>query len=217
MEPAIARETSEKQQNRGVWFTFDDGPNPNYTMNLLNCLDIYNVKATFFVCGEFLQQYPRITKLAFDRGHEIGNHTWDHPDLKLLSLSKIIDQLKFTSDLIQSITGVKPVHFRAPYSSYDERVIQMANILGLKMLGWTRAGMDWEQKLPECIAQNVLKDRIQEDDIIVLHDGSADVLNHRNKNINQVFYTNRYNTIHATSLIIEKLQERNMVIYNPKI
>jgi len=211
MEQVIAGKTSVAAKMRGVWFTFDDGPSPEYTPALLSYLDGYGVKATFFVCGKFAEQYPEIVRLTFTKGHEIGNHTWDHPDLKLSEEPEIIDQLERTNVLIESITGMRPRHFRAPYSSYNKQVIQLAKAVGLDMVGWTRMWMDWEDRAPKNIAECVLEKGISENDIIVLHDGCADILN----SFDRILYTKRWSTVSATPLIIDKLNANGIIVHNP--
>src|SRR5438067_3702036 len=83
---------------REIALTFDDGPDPSYTPQVLDVLQQYGVKATFFCLGHRVVAYPHIIKQVYEAGHVIGSHTWAHPDLALLSPSDILSQLKRTSE-----------------------------------------------------------------------------------------------------------------------
>jgi peptidoglycan-N-acetylglucosamine deacetylase len=195
----------------GVWLTFDDGPNPPITDALLNVLEEYNAKATFFVCGGYVKRHPVVVMNAFSQGHEIGNHTMSHQYLTLLSNNEIEKQLLLTSKMIRDVTGKDPVHFRAPYSKYNDRVIDVASNLGLKMVGWTKMGMDWEKRTATEISELVLSHGLSEKDIIVLHDGCADILANPDNN----YYTGREETVIATIYILNNIRSTGLKIFEP--
>src|SRR4051794_910680 len=100
-----------------VALTFDDGPHTTLTPKLLDLLAARHIKATFFVLGECVEQNPQILQRAAKEGHEIANHSWSHPQLNRLSDEAARSQLKRTDDLIRSLIGVRPTHFRPPYGA----------------------------------------------------------------------------------------------------
>src|SRR6185312_17561707 len=97
-----------------VALTFDDGPDPKVTMQILETLEKYNAKATFFMLGSRVEYYPEIAKHIADAGHELGNHTWNHPDLTKASVEKIRDEINRTSSIIENVTGMQSTVFRPP-------------------------------------------------------------------------------------------------------
>src|SRR5947209_6063712 len=98
-----------------IALTFDDGPDPQYTPQILDILEQYRVRASFFCIGHQVASYPHIVKQEFAVGHVIGNHTWTHPDLALLSATDILSQIDRTSNALQEVIGVRPIFFRPPY------------------------------------------------------------------------------------------------------
>lgn len=124
-----------------VALTFDDGPSV-YTATLLDTLDKYNVPATFFVLGRSSQIQPdTITRIVAD-GHELGNHTWDHKDLRTLSDADIDAQLQRTDDLIESIVGVRPQYLRPPYGAINNVVRSYVDV---PIVLWTVDPEDWKR------------------------------------------------------------------------
>ena len=157
--------------------TFDDGPNPAWTPQLLDILGKYGVKATFFLVGRFAEQEPALTRHIAESGHLIGNHSWSHPSLALVSLQRVREELQRTSDTLAQITG-KPVQFfRPPFGSRRPDVLRTARALGMTPVLWNAMTSDWEERSPDRIAARlVLKveanQRRGRASNIVLHDGS---------------------------------------------
>lgn len=102
---------------RVVAITFDDGPNPVYTPQVLEIFSEAKGKATFFMIGEQMRNHPDVVKQVCDQGHEIGNHTFTHPKLSELSLEDCLKEIEETEKLIEEMAGRKPVVFRPPYLS----------------------------------------------------------------------------------------------------
>ncbi|MGH2498364.1 MAG: polysaccharide deacetylase family protein [Ktedonobacteraceae bacterium] len=155
-----------------IALTFDDGPNPVYTRQILSVLNEYNVKATFFDVGYLVKDYPDIVRQEFLQGNTIGNHSWSHPDLTRFSVAGIISQLVSTSDAIQSVTGTRPVLFRPPYGSFNATVIAQATQLNLTAILWNDESRDWATPGVNVIVSRILN-LAHNGSIILLHDGGG--------------------------------------------
>lgn len=122
--------------------TFDDGPSLN-TPSLLKMLADYKIKATFFLLGRNVKYYPGIVRQIEAEGHEIGNHTWSHPNLRVLSFARQQEELVATDELLRSM-GITPLYMRPPYGNFDERTIQIANEMGIDIILWSLDSHDWK-------------------------------------------------------------------------
>ena len=157
--------------------TFDDGPNPDCTPQLLDLLDQHGVKATFFLIGKYAVAERILAKYVASRGHLIGNHTWSHPNLSLTAPKKVREELRNTSDAIEQITA-KPVrYFRPPFGARRPDVLRAARDLGLTPVLWNAMTNDWSEPAADRIAASLSAkikalDRSGSAANIVLHDGS---------------------------------------------
>jgi len=176
-------------QKPEVALTFDDGPNPNYTPQVLATLEQYHVKATFFCVGRLVAQYPDLVKAEYADGHVIGNHSWSHPNLGLLSSNEVATQLRQTSDIIQQTLGVRPTFFRPPYGVFNTTVLTQANLMGLTTIIWNDEARDWLRPGIDVISSRILG-LAGNGAIILLHDGGG----------------NRYQTVKALPTIITTLR-----------
>ena len=149
-----------------VALTFDDGPHPINTPNILDTLEKYNAKATFYVIGQRVQLYPDVVKAAYDAGHEIGVHTWSHPLLTKLSATEIMNEIYQTSDAIASITGDYPKTLRPPYGAYNQLV---KDSVMFPIINWSVDTLDWKTKNVRSIVETV-KAKTQNGSIILMHD-----------------------------------------------
>lgn len=172
-----------------IALTFDDGPSPQNTQAILDVLRRYQVKATFFMLGTWVEKYPDLARAVVADGHAVGDHSWSHPDLTQLSASEITQQLTSTRDIIQQVTGVRPVLFRPPYRAYNRQVLDIAASLHFSTVLWNIDPHDWEMPGKGPIISTALGNA-QNGAIILLHDGGGD----------------RSQTVEALSTIIEKLQ-----------
>jgi peptidoglycan/xylan/chitin deacetylase (PgdA/CDA1 family) len=136
--------------------TFDDGPDNEWTPRVLTVLARYKVTATFTCVGEMVQQNPAMLKRIFRAGHEIENHSWNHPNFTKISVSEAKEQIEQTNMLIQRIVGVTPRFFRPPYGAINEQVIQEVVSLGMRILYWSVDSLDWSGLTREQVAANVL-------------------------------------------------------------
>lgn len=121
--------------------TFDDGPSIN-TEHLLKVLEENNIYATFFVLGTQVTQHPSIMEHILAKGHEIGNHSWSHPNLRMLSEERQREEIEQTDNLLRAL-GVTPLYMRPPYGAYDETTIKIANELGISLVLWSLDSKDW--------------------------------------------------------------------------
>lgn len=174
-----------------VALTFDDGPSPAYTPQVLAILKRYHVKATFFDIGRLVKAYPDLARQELKDGHIVGNHTWTHPDLPLLTTSQIKAEIKQTSDAIQQAIGVRPTFMRPPYGDISTRVLPVINSFGLTAVIWDNEAQDWALPGTSVIVTRVLN-LAHNGTIILLHDGGG----------------TRIQTVQALPIIIERLRAR---------
>ncbi|MDQ0271922.1 polysaccharide deacetylase family protein [Cytobacillus purgationiresistens] len=178
-----------------VALTFDDGPDPRFTNDVLEVLNQYNVPGTFFLLGSRAVAYPEIVTQIQNEGHVIGNHTYIHPNLVDESDIEMLEQeVTRSEDALNDIIGYRPHLFRPPYGFlYNELVEKLAEMQYL-VIGWSVDSLDWQEDPPEVIASNVLDD-VQPGAIILMHDGAG-------------VDGDRTNTIESLHQIIPTLQEQ---------
>jgi peptidoglycan/xylan/chitin deacetylase (PgdA/CDA1 family) len=152
-----------------VALTFDDAPMAN-ELELLDVLDGLNVKATFFVVGTCADDHPELLIEIVQRGHEIGSHSWDHPNMTRLTDEELVSQYVRTNLIIRSITGVIPHLFRPPGGNYNSNTVATGYGEELVTVLWTANSGDYTGLTPSQIANRVLG-RVSPGGIILLHDG----------------------------------------------
>jgi len=176
---------------RKLAITFDDGPNPAITPKLLDLLDRYNAKATFFVIGRFVRECPELVKEIVARGHSVGNHTELHPNLFWCTPIQIRIELRLCHDAIRNVLGTPSKWFRPPFGMRNPWVIPAARELGCRTVMWTLIPGDWREKPAEWLiprmrpiaahAQGISKNGSPAagvcGDILCLHDGAHRQLN----------------------------------------
>jgi len=163
-----------------IALTFDDGPDPDWTPDVLDILKARGVKATFFVIGKSVERYPWLAKRIIDEGHEIGNHSFTHPNLAEIPTSLIRLELNATQRLIESVTGLSTTLFRPPYnadskpSKLEELVpIKVAQSLGYMTILENIDPKDWQTENSQQIIDRI-KDTRTLGNIVLLHDGGGD-------------------------------------------
>lgn len=129
-----------------VALTFDDGPDENFTPQVLDILKQEQVPATFFVIGRSAKYYPDVLKRIIQEGHVLGNHSWSHPVLSKLTSSQIQQQLGDTNQVIYDITGKKPVLMRPPYGAKNQLVIDEVKKNSMKVILWSVDTRDWDHR-----------------------------------------------------------------------
>jgi len=192
---ATPEEIALKTPAKGtVALTFDDGPNPEYTLKYLEVLKKYNVKATFFVVGAEAQKYPEIIKELDAAGMAIGSHSQTHPMMTKLSEAQLENEVAKPVDIIYKILGKKPACLRYPFGASNQHVrdvIRAHNMVPIAM-GWNT--FDYEQPGVDKIVNQALK--ANSGIIILMHDGFEGL--------------NRGQTLAALPRIIEGLQKKGL-------
>ena len=156
--------------------TFDDGPNPEWTPQLLDVLAMHGVKATFFMLGGRAQAEPELVRRVAAEGHLIGNHSWSHPNLAVTAASKVREELARTSDMLQQITGERVRFIRPPFGARRPAVFRIARELGLRAVTWNAMTSDWSDtsadRITELLAAKIVRlGRRGWAANVVLHDG----------------------------------------------
>lgn len=149
-----------------IAITFDDGPHPQYTQMLLEGLADRNVKATFFVTGEHVKEYPNIVQEIVKEGHLIGNHTYSHMQLQSGQLEVFKDELIRTNDVIEEVTNQEVSYVRPPYGIWDEALEKELNMFPVL---WTIDPLDWCTDDVDCVIEQTVS-KAKDGDIILLHD-----------------------------------------------
>ncbi|KHD84269.1 polysaccharide deacetylase family protein [Bacillus ginsengihumi] len=164
-----------KTKEKMVALTFDDGPNPVYTPQILNVLAKYHAKATFFVIGAHVVKYPYLIEREIKEGHEIGNHTFQHSYNLNMNEKFLKSELNQTSDAVQSITGVRPALFRPVGGYYNDLIVNTAikNHYQVVIWSWHQDTRDWSRPGADKIASNVLS-TVAPGNIILMHDSGGD-------------------------------------------
>ena len=158
-------ETSEKK----VALTFDDGPHPVHTPEILDLLDRYGVKATFFVVGKNVEQYPDIAEEILEAGHEIGNHTYSHATLSCRTKKEIAEEIRRTEEVLDELFSYRPKLLRPPGGGISACVSEEADALGYTVVLWSVDPRDWAHKKTDEIVKNV-KENVGPGDILLFHD-----------------------------------------------
>ncbi|WP_412976504.1 polysaccharide deacetylase family protein [Ornithinibacillus sp. 179-J 7C1 HS] len=183
LEDKTAEKVNPPEQNKGenpeselkeevpvgkkrVALTFDDGPHPTNTEQILKLLDQHDAKATFFMLGNRVDFYPDIAKEVADAGHEIGNHTWSHKDLTTLGEAEMELEFQRTNEAVVHAIGKSPTVFRPPYGARNE---QVDNVIDMPATLWTIDSLDWKSHDPDQVL-SIVKENIQDGSIILMHD-----------------------------------------------
>ncbi|GLX69013.1 polysaccharide deacetylase family protein [Paenibacillus glycanilyticus] len=162
-----------KASKKAVLLTFDDAPHNEEVINsLLDTLDKHKAKAIFFVNGYRVKDHPELLTLIHKRGQTIGNHSWDHIDLKKESPAKVESQIADVQAEVKSLIGEEPLFFRPPYGSGGDTVKETAKNHGMLFMTWSNGSLDWEQKSPgdpDKVIKNVL-DQLHPGANILMHE-----------------------------------------------
>lgn len=161
-----AKAAGEMEDSRKIAITFDDGPHPYYTEQLLDGLKERGVKATFFVTGMHAEQYPELICRMSDEGHLIGNHTYSHIQLSSSNSETFKEELIQTNEVIEELTGQEVQYVRPPYGTWDKKFEKELNMFPVL---WTVDPLDWCSDNVARIVQNVMS-KADENDIILMHD-----------------------------------------------
>ncbi len=186
-----ARPISAKENEKKIALTFDDGPHRKYTEEILDILDEYSVKATFFVVGVCAEKYPEIVAREIASGHEIGNHTYSHAHLRNIDSAVLMEEIEKAEQLIFDSVSYRTTLFRPPEGVCSETVKAVARDMNYSLILWTVDTRDWVPSSRESIISSVL-DTVDGGEIILMHD----------------YVAKKSNTPDALRVIIPALLER---------
>lgn len=158
-------------QEKKLSISFDAAWGTSRTMQILDILDQYGVKTTFFLVGFWAEKNPELVKELVLRGHEIGNHSATHPHMSQLTAAQIREELRKCSDLVASITGKPTALFRPPYGEYDDEVIRTAREEGYACIQWNVDSLDWKNKGAQDMISRCTKS-VHGGDIVLFHNDS---------------------------------------------
>ncbi len=181
--PAVASD-----QPKYIALSFDDGPSGHFTSDLLDGLAQREIKASFFLCGYRVEQFPTLTKRIATEGHEIGTHGDTHRFFSELSPTEVCEDLQTSVAKIEAVTGKRPELLRPPGGIYDTKILQQTTCADLPIILWSIDPDDWCCSSSETIASRVIK-KAKNGDIILLHDMSE-------------------SSVKAAFKIIDRLQEK---------
>lgn len=177
---------------RQVALTFDDAPDAWFTPQVLDVLKKYKVRATFFVMGVRAESHPDVVKRMIREGHEVGNHSYDHPNLPHQSDAAFHRQVERTSSIIRTLTGRSPHLFRPPYGNISEGQIQWLASQKYRVVNWNVDSLDWKGLSADQVSANVLA-HVRPGSIVLQHAAGGEG-------------ENLAGTVGALPGIIEKLQ-----------
>lgn len=182
------------REQKNIALTFDDGPHSEYTAEILDLLNEYDIKATFFVLGKLAEQYPDIVKRQVAEGHEIGNHTYSHINVHKSTRRQFEEEFNKTQEIILSLTGINSKVFRPPYGNLDEKIVPVTSREDSKIVLWSqnKGHNDWSNPGVEKISNTILS-QAKNGDIILLHDN---------------VYHKESHTIEALKTILPELKKR---------
>ena len=176
-----------------VALTFDDGPDPVLTRQILGLLDRYGARATFFCVGHHVAALPEEVRRIAGAGHEVGNHSWSHPFLPDLTPAQLREQIDRTAEAVERVTGQAPTRFRPPYGSQTPEVLAVLSSHPTTLTLWDVDSRDWARPGPEQIAATVL-DGAGPGSVVLMHEGAGD----------------RRQTVRALPTVIEGLLARGL-------
>lgn len=160
-----------QRDDNKIAISFDAAWGNEDTQDLINILEKYDVKATFFVVGDWVDKYPESVKALSDAGHEVMNHSNTHPHMPSLSKEDMIKEVNACSEKIMKITGTKPILFRPPYGDYDNNVISTLFDNGYYSIQWDVDSLDWKELSAQEITDRVMKD-VKSGSIVLFHNAA---------------------------------------------
>lgn len=156
---------------KSVALSFDAAWGGDKTANILDILDTYEVKATFFLVGFWIDKYPDLVKEITKRGHLIANHSTNHPHFNKLSAKEMRVEIESVNSKLAEIIGERPQYFRAPYGEYNNTLLSTLNELDMQCIQWDVDSLDWKGISAKDIAQRILS-KVKGGSIILCHNNS---------------------------------------------
>ncbi|SET54471.1 Peptidoglycan/xylan/chitin deacetylase, PgdA/CDA1 family [Oceanobacillus limi] len=163
---------SGNQADTKIALTFDDGPDPRFTPEILDVLKANDIQATFFLMGARAKAYPELVARIIEEGHIIGNHTYWHPNLvEQADIATLEREVNHTEETLAELSGYRTKLFRAPYGFLYNDLVEKLAEMDYTIVGWSVDSLDWQETPPEVIASNVIGN-IHPGAIILMHDGA---------------------------------------------
>lgn len=158
-----------------IAISFDAAWGDEKTAEILDILDQYNIKSTFFLVGFWVDKYPEKVQLIAERGHEIGNHSTTHPKMSQLSREQIYQEIQITSQKIKDLTGQTPTDFRPPYGDYNNQLVETVRGMGMEAIQWSVDSLDWKSLGIQPMIDQVLNN-VKPGSIVLFHNNSDYIL-----------------------------------------
>ncbi|MBS4539228.1 polysaccharide deacetylase family protein [Clostridium sp. D2Q-11] len=162
---------SVDRQDKKVSISFDAAWGDKFTREILDILDEHNVKTTFFLVEFWVEKYPDLVKEIDARGHEIGNHSSNHPYMSKLNDIQIIDELERTEDKVYELIGKRTTLFRPPFGDYNDRLINVCKENGYHVIQWNIDSLDWKERGVQPVVDRVIKN-VDDGSIILFHNNA---------------------------------------------
>ncbi len=162
-------------ENKSVAISFDAGWGSEKTEDILQILEEYDVKATFFLVGLWIDENPQLVEKIYNSGHEIGNHSNTHKDLAKLTQASVGLEISTVNEKVEKITGVAPSVFRSPYGSYNNTVINTCSLNKLVCVQWDVDSLDWKGISAQQITTNILN-KTKSGSIVLMHNDSKNIV-----------------------------------------
>ncbi|CAM4365752.1 polysaccharide deacetylase family protein [Paenibacillus xylanexedens] len=179
----------ESVREKVVAFTFDDGPHPVYTHQVLEIFRRSGGRATFFMIGQEIENHPEIAAEVHREGHEIANHTYTHPNLTELTLEEAGEELQRAENLVQKVTGQPARCFRPPYFGVNDEILSLAAERGYRTIGAVNGdARDWDNPGVEYILEHT-RSAVKPGSVLIFHDG----------------YGERSQTVEAVRVLVDEL------------
>ncbi len=160
-----------EKQEKIISISFDAAWGNEDTQQLIDILAKYNIKATFFVVGQWVDKYPASVKALSDAGHEIENHSNTHPHMPTLSRGEMLQEIKTCNDKIESVTGKRPTLLRAPYGDYNNALVDTLQEMNMHCIQWDVDSLDWKNLSSEEIYQRVTSS-VKSGSIVLFHNAA---------------------------------------------
>ena len=188
-------------QEKVVAISFDAAWGRANTEGILDILDRYGVKTTFFLVGFWAEEHPDLVAELVARGHEIGNHSATHPHMASQTAAQIREELRKTSDLVESITGKPTTLFRPPYGEYNDTVVRVSREEGYECVQWNVDSLDWKNISAQDMISRCTKN-LSPGDIVLFHNDSKYILDALPA-ILEYYQQAGYNIIPVSSILLE--------------
>jgi len=164
---------NKKRESKSLYLTFDDGPVQGVTEELLELLEQYQIKATFFMIGSRMSKSPDLIKKVYEQKHTIANHSYNHPNFNNLSNETLLEEISSTNNVIKTNTLKNCRLFRAPQGRWSIKLLFTLFRLKMTAVHWSRDSMDFLKEQPEKIIKRFIDAPVKNGDIILFHDDDS--------------------------------------------